>query len=199
MAYLNSKEATVFKKFLAWAGAQKDIAYEPVMKQFTDMLKSEGITKLSSVVLANGLRDIEDKKISDYNAGGLSLVLQALKSVKPREITDDLVSKLPEKEWTKFRDSKWVKEHSMSAKLVTAGLKIRDGKIAKAELIKELWIVTKPGAESIFEDVCFKTDFKGLRNLFLGGLKPEEIEAVFTTEGEATALAKKLLAAKPAK
>ena len=37
------------------------------------------------------------------------------------------------------------------------------------------WIVLKPRAESVLEDILFDADWAGMRRQFLGGLEPDEI------------------------
>ena len=46
-------------------------------------------------------------------------------------------------------------------------------------MIHKFWIVTKPTKRSTLEDICFKTDAKGLILQGRGGLDPEDI--LFTT------------------
>lgn len=60
------------------------------------------------------------------------------------------------------------------------------------------FVVTKPNARSEFADICFQTDLAGLRLQFLGGLKPEEIHAIYTKKIEAETAAHWLLDRRPA-
>jgi len=55
------------------------------------------------------------------------------------------------------------------------------------------WIVTRPTPRSLRSDVCFQTDFAGLVLQFKGGLDPADVVGVSTEEGEAEALAERLL------
>ena len=59
--------------------------------------------------------------------------------------------------------------------------------------IVKFWIVTVPRPESGLEDILFETDIKGLALQFRGGLREEEIHAVFTEKPEASKEAGKIL------
>lgn len=59
--------------------------------------------------------------------------------------------------------------------------------------VKTLWIVMKPTGVSEMYDICYSADVKSLQLHFLGGLKPENIWALYTTEKEARTVAKWLL------
>jgi hypothetical protein len=59
--------------------------------------------------------------------------------------------------------------------------------------IESFWIVTMPAARSAVGDICFETDWVGLENQFRGGLKAEEIRAVYDNEEEAKQHAAKLI------
>jgi hypothetical protein len=61
--------------------------------------------------------------------------------------------------------------------------------------IEKFWVVTKPGPESELGDICFETDVKGLALQFRGGLKEEDIHALYTTHVEAEKAAERMLAA----
>lgn len=61
--------------------------------------------------------------------------------------------------------------------------------------IEKLWVVTKPGPVSELGDICFETDAKGLALQFRGGLKEEDIHALYTIHEEAEKEAKRILAA----
>ena len=59
--------------------------------------------------------------------------------------------------------------------------------------IERFWILTMPTARSAVGDICFETDWLGLENQFRGGLKAEEIRAVYDNEDEAKEHAEKLI------
>ncbi|MFA6433731.1 MAG: hypothetical protein WCW52_03465 [Elusimicrobiales bacterium] len=61
--------------------------------------------------------------------------------------------------------------------------------------IEKLWVVVKPGPESVLADICFEADAKGLARQFRGGLREDEIHALFTGRAEAEREARRLLAA----
>ena len=61
--------------------------------------------------------------------------------------------------------------------------------------IEKFWVVTKPGLVSELGDICFKTDAKGLTLQFRGGLKEDDIHALYTGRDEAEQEAKRILAA----
>lgn len=63
-----------------------------------------------------------------------------------------------------------------------------------AAKLETIWIVTKPSDISEMVDICWDTDLQGLARQFVGGLKPEDIVAMFDSESEAVQLADKLLA-----
>jgi|GEM_PF-2433131 len=48
-----------------------------------------------------------------------------------------------------------------------------------------IWVVTDPGPDSTFADVCFETTLDGLRLQFAGGLTMDDRPVAFTTENEA--------------
>lgn len=56
--------------------------------------------------------------------------------------------------------------------------------------IKIFWIVTKPTRKSVLQDICFATDIIGIGLQYLGGLKPDEVLGMFTSEKEAEDMAK---------
>ena len=59
--------------------------------------------------------------------------------------------------------------------------------------IGKFWIVTSPRPESVLDDILFETDIKGLALQFRGGLREEDIHAVFTEKPEASKEAGKVL------
>jgi len=59
--------------------------------------------------------------------------------------------------------------------------------------IEKFWIVTLPKAESVLEDILFETDIKGLALQFRGGLREEDIHAVFTEKEAASKEAGKVM------
>ena len=59
--------------------------------------------------------------------------------------------------------------------------------------IEKFWVVTLPKPESVLEDILFETDIKGLALQFRGGLREEDIHAVFTDKPEAAKEAGKVL------
>ena len=59
--------------------------------------------------------------------------------------------------------------------------------------IEKFWIVTMPATRSTVGDICFETDWSGLENQFHGGLKAEDIRAVYDNEDEAKEHAEKLI------
>ena len=61
--------------------------------------------------------------------------------------------------------------------------------------IEKFWVVTKPGPVSEIGDICFETDAKGLALQFRGGLKEEEIHAIYTDHDEAENEAERILGA----
>lgn len=61
--------------------------------------------------------------------------------------------------------------------------------------IERFWLVTVPQAESVLEDLLFETDAKGLALQFRGGLKEEDIHALYTDKAGAEQEAKRILAA----
>lgn len=61
--------------------------------------------------------------------------------------------------------------------------------------IEKFWVITLPKPESVMEDILFETDIKGLALQFRGGLREEEIHAVFTDNEPAAKEATKVLAA----
>ena len=61
--------------------------------------------------------------------------------------------------------------------------------------LDKMWIVTKPGPESEFGDVCFETDAKGFALQLKGGLDSTEIHAIHTAHHEAEMDAGRVLAA----
>ena len=61
--------------------------------------------------------------------------------------------------------------------------------------IEKFWVVTKPGLVSELGDICFETDAKGFALQFRGGLKEEDILALYTTHVEAEKVAERILAA----
>lgn len=56
--------------------------------------------------------------------------------------------------------------------------------------IKDFWVVTKPSKNQILEDILFKANMAYMRNQFVGGLKAADILGTFTTQKEASDLAK---------
>ena len=60
-------------------------------------------------------------------------------------------------------------------------------------MIEKFWIVTIPTRRSTIGDICFETDWQGIENQFRGGLKADEIRAVYDNEGEAKEHAGKLI------
>lgn len=63
--------------------------------------------------------------------------------------------------------------------------------------IKKFWIVTKPTRLSVLIDICFETTPAGLARQGAGGLKPEDIHGMYTTQAEALTEAQALLDARP--
>jgi hypothetical protein len=63
-------------------------------------------------------------------------------------------------------------------------------------LNSNFWVVTKPTNRSVFVDICFKSDWKGIQAQFLGGLTLDQIHGIFTDEAEATRTANELLASR---
>lgn len=61
--------------------------------------------------------------------------------------------------------------------------------------IEKFWVVTKPGPVSELGDICFETDAKGLALQFRGGLKEDDIHAMFTDHKEAENEAKRIMVA----
>jgi hypothetical protein len=61
--------------------------------------------------------------------------------------------------------------------------------------IDKFWVVTLPKLESVLEDVLFETDIKGLALQFRGGLREDDIHAVFTDKELASKEAAKVLGA----
>lgn len=61
--------------------------------------------------------------------------------------------------------------------------------------IEKFWVVTLPKPESVLEDILFETDIKGLALQFRGGLREDEIHAVFTEKEPALKEATKVFAA----
>lgn len=61
--------------------------------------------------------------------------------------------------------------------------------------IEKFWIVTKPSYTSEVEDICFEADSKTLALQFRGGLKEDDIHALFTTRDEAEKEAGRILVA----
>ncbi len=59
--------------------------------------------------------------------------------------------------------------------------------------IEKFWMVTKPGPVSELGDICFETDAKGLALQFRGGLKEEDIHAIYTDHKEAEKEAKRIM------
>jgi len=59
--------------------------------------------------------------------------------------------------------------------------------------IEKFWIVTMPTRRSTVGDICFETDWLGLENQFRGGLKADDIRAVYENEDEAKEHAVKLI------
>jgi len=58
---------------------------------------------------------------------------------------------------------------------------------------KEFWIVTRPTQHSVIEDICFKTDWRGLALQFRGGLDGEEVYGLYHHEQPARNVAQSLL------
>ena len=52
-------------------------------------------------------------------------------------------------------------------------------------VVERFWVVTMPDQRSTVSDICFETDWVGLDNQFRGGLKANEIRAVYDNENEA--------------
>lgn len=44
---------------------------------------------------------------------------------------------------------------------------------------KTFWVVTKPTPSSTLADIAFETDPAGLARQFAGGLRPEEVHALY--------------------
>lgn len=61
--------------------------------------------------------------------------------------------------------------------------------------IERFWVVTIPHPESVLVDICFEADAKGLALQFRGGLKEEDIHALYTGRGEAEKDANRILTA----
>ena len=59
--------------------------------------------------------------------------------------------------------------------------------------IEKFWVVTMPARRSTIGDICFEIDWLGLENQFRGGLKAEDIRAVYDNEDEAKEHAEKLI------
>lgn len=62
------------------------------------------------------------------------------------------------------------------------------------DTVGKFWVVTMPSAESEIGDIVFQTDVMGMILQSRGGLKDTEIIGIFRDQGEAEALAEKLLA-----
>ena len=60
-------------------------------------------------------------------------------------------------------------------------------------LILRCLMVTMPTRHAKAEDICFETDWQGLENQFRGGLKAEDIRAVYDNKDEAKEHAEKLI------
>ena len=60
-------------------------------------------------------------------------------------------------------------------------------------IIERFWVVTMPARRSTIGDICFETNWQGLEKQFRGGLKVEEIRAVYDNEKEAKEHARKLI------
>lgn len=58
---------------------------------------------------------------------------------------------------------------------------------------KEMWVVTRPTLNSEMADICYKSSIKNLMLQTMGGLKFEEIVAVYDNEKRAVGLAVTLL------
>lgn len=61
--------------------------------------------------------------------------------------------------------------------------------------IDKFWVVTLPKPESVMDDILFETDIKGLALQFRGGLREEEIHAMFMEREPASKEAAKVFAA----
>lgn len=59
--------------------------------------------------------------------------------------------------------------------------------------ITRFWVVTKPEPGSGLADICFESDAKGLALQFRGGLKEDNIHALYTGREEAEKEAKHIL------
>ena len=59
--------------------------------------------------------------------------------------------------------------------------------------LKRIWIVTNPSLVSEIGDICFSADAHRMALQFIGGLDPKDIHGMYTTEKEATDIAKWLL------
>jgi hypothetical protein len=60
-------------------------------------------------------------------------------------------------------------------------------------VIEKFWVVTMPAERSTLDDICFEIDWLGLENQFRGGVKSEEIRAVYDIEEEAKENAERLI------
>ncbi len=67
--------------------------------------------------------------------------------------------------------------------------KVRD---AINEVVNVFWVVTRPSRSSTLQDIIFECDLEGLSNNFAGGLKPDDIIGVWTTEDSAMVVAEEL-------
>lgn len=101
-----------FKTFLdGMAKLKSPLTYDRMVQVLQTNLP-EGANPLKE--LAEAFQAIMDDPKQAINADGLYQVMVSMKtSPKKRLIYDEHVLKLPEKHWKDFRDSNWIKEHTM--------------------------------------------------------------------------------------
>ena len=103
--------------------------------------------------------------------------------------SDFLLTRSAEEEETE--DTRTTHHHVLTEEEVRAtGRELMSWKIDKTS---PLWVVVKPEAQAVLEDVVFETTLSGLRNQFKGGLEPTDIIMVTDNKEEAIELAHEML------
>ena len=110
-ASIDGTERKVLEDWLKGAGKFRD--YQAAMNILNQALKAANIKKISTVLLNEMMDEIDLGKFKVDTNTLVSLLALIPEPQRSRMLTDDIVfKKIPKKDWSKFRDQKWVSVHS---------------------------------------------------------------------------------------
>jgi hypothetical protein len=125
MSYLDTQQSKIFKT----AANEKYTSYDELL----GLIQRLAGKTHSTIILQNALLDIGSNDLKIPTDKLLKLLL-VVKQGNSRLVSDVLVLKLPQTDWSKFRNGDWVKEHATVAKVVMAFTSITDIKVSELKI-----------------------------------------------------------------